>query len=135
MKMTTKPTLAKKTAAAACLLLAVGVLLGAFGAHGLKNITSPKALELWSTATLYLLIHGLGVLCLSALLEKGWINLRPVLCLMIGVMFFSGSLYGLALGLPRAFGMITPIGGVFFVIGWGYTAIQLLSKKPAAMPH
>lgn len=132
--MTTKLALAKKTAALACLLLGAGVLLGAFGAHGLKNIASPKALELWSTATLYLFIHGLGVLCLSVLLEKGWINLRPVLCLMTGVLLFSGSLYGLALGLPRAFGMITPIGGVLFVIGWVYLAIQLLSKQ-SAPPH
>lgn len=106
-------------------LLAAGVLLGAFGAHGLKTVASPKALELWQTATLYLFVNTLGLLITSALLHLKWCNTRPALCLMLGIGIFCGTLYAMALGFPRWLGAITPIGGVLMVIGWGWLGIQL----------
>lgn len=105
--------------------LALGVLLGAFGAHGLKNFAAPKAIAWWETATLYLFVHALGVLAIAIFAKFNWCNTRPAYCLMLGMAIFCGSLYGMALGLPTWFGAITPIGGVLFVIGWLWLGVQL----------
>lgn len=109
----------------ASVLLSMGILLGAFGAHGLKAFATPKTLELWQTATLYLFVNTLGLLFISVLLYLKWCNTRPALCLMMGIGVFCGTLYAMALGLPRWLGAITPIGGTLMVIGWGWLAYQL----------
>lgn len=103
------------------LLLALGVILGAFGAHGLKARLGPELLAVWQTGVLYHLIHGLGVLVLGALLaaRPELSGLRPAAALLaLGVLLFSGSLYLLALGGPRWLGPITPLGGSLFIAGW-----------------
>lgn len=94
-------------------IMALGIALGAFGAHGLKNIVSTEFLEIWKTAVFYQLIHGLGAL--FALNEK---ESKIAKIFLIGAVFFSGSLYALVLSGIRTFGAITPIGGVAFIIGW-----------------
>lgn len=110
----------------ASLLLGGGVLLGAFGAHALQRFADAKALMWWHTATLYLFIHGLALLAIAILSQLKWCNARPAYCLMAGIIIFCGSLYGMALGLPTWFGAITPIGGMLFVVGWGWFGGQLL---------
>lgn len=103
------------------LLLALGVILGAFGAHGLKTRLGPELLAVWQTGVLYHLIHGLGVLMLGALVaaRPDLSGLRPAAVLLaLGVLLFSGSLYTLALGGPRWLGPITPLGGTLFIAGW-----------------
>lgn len=103
------------------LLLALGVGLGAFGAHGLKARLSPELLAVWQTGVLYHLIHGLGILVLGALLaaRPELPGLRPSAALLTaGIVLFSGSLYVLALGGPRWLGPITPLGGSLFLAGW-----------------
>lgn len=100
------------------MLMAIGVLLGAFGAHGLKNFATAKALELWQTATLYLFIHALGVLLTGVLVYLKLATARPAYCFLGGVAIFCGSLYFMALGFPSWLGVITPIGGMLFVLGW-----------------
>lgn len=103
------------------LLLALGVILGAFGAHGLKTRLGPELLAVWQTGVLYHLIHGLGVLVLGALVaaRPDLSGLRPAAVLLaLGVLLFSGSLYTLALGGPRWLGPITPLGGTLFIAGW-----------------
>lgn len=110
--------------AIAALNLAVGVGLGAFGAHGLKKIASPEQLAWWQTATLYLLVHALGLLLIAVLHH---LNLAPktsAWLIQIGVIIFSGSLYLMAIGAPRWFGAITPIGGVLMICGWLWLAIS-----------
>ena len=115
---------------AAGLLGFTGVALGAFGAHGLRDmLESAGRLETWKTAVLYQLIHAVALLALSgwsdpAARKIGW-------CWITGVLLFSGSLYGLALGGPKFLGPITPIGGVSFLIGWGWLAASAW-KRPAA---
>ena len=99
----------------------LGVALGAFGAHGLKTKVAPDMLAVWETAVLYHLVHALGllligILChlmpdLALLRNAGW-------ALLIGTLFFSGSLYLLVLTGVKPLGMITPIGGVAFLVGW-----------------
>lgn len=112
----------------ATILLALGVLFGAFGAHGLKS-APVQILAWWQTATLYLFIHALGMLFVGILNHLSLCNHRPAILLGLGIVIFSGSLYAMALGLPRWLGVITPIGGMLFVIGWLYLAWQLYQKQ------
>jgi uncharacterized membrane protein YgdD (TMEM256/DUF423 family) len=100
----------------------LGVALGAFGAHGLKDIlTRQESMATWQTAVLYHLIHAvvLTFLSMGTPFRRG-----PWLCFLAGVVLFSGSLYGLALTGLRWLGPITPLGGVFFLVGWAWLAVQ-----------
>ncbi|MDG2487004.1 MAG: DUF423 domain-containing protein [Roseibacillus sp.] len=97
-------------------LVFLGVALGAFGAHGLEAILEEnKRVETWNTAVLYHLIHGMGLLFVSLFRvpPRGvWI------CFTLGILIFSGSLYVLALTNFTKLGMITPVGGLAFLLGW-----------------
>ena len=99
----------------------LGVALGAFGAHGLKSRVTPDMLTVWQTGVQYHLAHALGlmligVLCqlmpeTSLLRNAGWFMLA-------GICLFSGSLYVMVLSNVRALGMITPLGGIAFLVAW-----------------
>ena len=102
----------------AAINMAIAVALGAFGAHGLKNIASPQQLEWWHTATLYLLVHALGLLLVGLLIRLRYITQTTAWLLQIGIIIFAGSLYSMTLGAPLWFGAITPIGGVLMIAGW-----------------
>ncbi|MBH0095117.1 DUF423 domain-containing protein [Psychrobacter sp. NZS113] len=102
----------------AAINMAIAVALGAFGAHGLKNIASPQQLEWWHTATLYLLVHALGLLLVGLLIRLKYVTQTTAWLLQIGIIIFSGSLYAMTLGAPLWFGAITPIGGVLMIAGW-----------------
>ena len=95
---------------------ALGVLLGAFGAHGLRSVVAdPHLLEVWETAARYHLLHTLA-LCAVALHPA-----RPRVAgalFVAGIVIFSGSLYALVLTGVGVLGAITPIGGLAFVGGW-----------------
>ena len=99
----------------------LGVSLGAFGAHGLKSRITQEMLKVWETAVFYHLVHALallavGLLCQS-LPESGL--LQPAgWSLLTGIILFSGSLYLMVLLNVKSLGMITPFGGVAFLIGW-----------------
>ena len=106
---------------AAALLMAAAVALGAFGAHALKPRLTPEALALWQTAVNYHAWHALGLLATAALmLQLG--ERRALRCaaalFAAGIVLFSGSLYALSLGAPRALGAVTPFGGAAFIAGW-----------------
>ena len=111
--------------------LALAVALGAFGAHGLKARLTAEQLAWWHTGCNYHFIHALGLLALGILAAS-----RPDLtwsrgiggCLLAGILIFSGSLYAMALGAPRWFGAITPIGGLAFIAGWLWLAVSALQK-------
>lgn len=98
--------------------LATAVGLGAFGAHGLKKMADAYALEIWQTATLYLFVHGLGLLALGVLQLHGYRVSKVAGVLQVGIGIFSGTLYLMALGLPKWLGAITPIGGTLLIVGW-----------------
>ena len=96
----------------------VGVGLGAFGAHGLKAVASEQGLAWWETAARYQLFHAVALVLLGLLRHHrpggdaaGW-------SFLLGSAFFSGTLYAMALGAPRWFGAITPVGGAAFIAGW-----------------
>ncbi|MCP4006695.1 MAG: DUF423 domain-containing protein [bacterium] len=98
---------------------ASGVAAGAFGAHGLREHLTPEILASWDTAVLYHLLHSLAILALGLV---GVVNGRkvhlPASLFTAGVFLFSGSIYALALGLPRVLGPVTPLGGLCLIAGW-----------------
>jgi len=96
---------------------ASAVILGAFGAHALRGVLDERGTELWHTAVNYHVWHALA-LCLALFVLDAPHRRRAVIAFAIGVVLFSGSLYALALGAPRWFGAITPLGGVAFIAGW-----------------
>lgn len=99
---------------------ATGVGLGAFAAHGLKQILSPELLQVWETAVRYQFYHTIVLLILFVLLQvKPIRGITLAAKLMItGILCFSGSLYLMTLTSIKLFGPITPLGGVFLIVGW-----------------
>tara|TARA_B100000214_G_C23927594_1_gene609128 strand:+ start:809 stop:1174 length:366 start_codon:yes stop_codon:yes gene_type:complete len=101
-------------------LAALSVLFGAFGAHYLKSkLTSPD-LEIFEIGVRYQMYHALGIMVISIIgyeLPHDLLKI-PAYLLSFGTLIFSGSLYILVLTNLRWFGMITPIGGMFLVLGW-----------------
>ena len=102
------------------------VMLGAFAAHGLKNRLEEYAIGIFQTAAQYQMTHGLGLILVGLfafqLQQQAepnflWVKIAAI-CFTIGILFFSGSLYGLALTGQKWLGPITPIGGVLFIVGW-----------------
>jgi uncharacterized membrane protein YgdD (TMEM256/DUF423 family) len=111
-----------RIAAAGALLAAVGVALGAFGAHGLRATLSAEALGWWSTAVQYQMWSALGLVALGASARR--LGLAAAL-IGIGALIFSGSLYALALTGARWLGMVTPVGGLLMIAGWSLAAWRL----------
>ncbi len=97
---------------------ALGVALGAFGAHALRGRVDERALATWETATRYLFIGALGTVLFGLFRRQtpggslaGWF-------LLAGSALFAGSLYALALGAPRVLGLVTPFGGASLIAGF-----------------
>ncbi|MDG2364644.1 MAG: DUF423 domain-containing protein [Methylococcaceae bacterium] len=110
-----------------------GVLLGAFGAHGLRESLSPAMLTIYKTGVDYQMWHALALMGIALLLrynpdEKSLI--RAGWFFLLGIVFFSGSLYMLACFNMKWLGMVTPVGGVFFIVGWVLLALFSLKDKP-----
>jgi uncharacterized membrane protein YgdD (TMEM256/DUF423 family) len=100
----------------------ISVALGAFGAHGLKGKISESLMSAFQTATHYQMFHTLALLALVVLMSqlptvpKGFF--AACFLWLAGMVFFSGSLYGLALGGPNWLGPVTPFGGLLLMSGW-----------------
>ena len=107
---------------------ALGVGLGAFGAHGLRARLSPEMLAVFETGVRYHMYHALALIALAALMGRldGWLIHAAGWSFTIGIVLFSGSLYALALSGVRIMGAITPLGGVAFILGWAFLAIAAL---------
>ena len=109
-----------------------GVGLGAFGAHGLKNVLSPELLTVYQTGVTYQMWHALGLMGIALLhqqaAESKLINWAGWL-MFIGIILFSGSLYLLAILNLKWIGIITPIGGVSFIMAWVLIAIFATKKQ------
>lgn len=103
-----------------CVLSGSGVALGAFGAHGLRKVVSSEMLSVYQTGVLYQLIHGIALLVVGLAWRQyggGVINTAGWF-LIIGTLLFSGSLYVLSMTSIRYIGLLTPLGGLAFIIGW-----------------
>lgn len=116
---------------------AAAVALGAFGAHGLKKIVSADALAVFQTGVQYQFYHALALIVCAIVFERlpvKWIAWAGYL-FSFGVIFFSGSLYLVtafnAYGkeVPTMVGIITPVGGLFFILGWLSFLMGTLKKN------
>ena len=103
----------------------LAVAMGAFAAHGLQDSLSPHHNSILQTANNYHFYHTLALLALG-ILALQWGTTRSIVLagglFTVGILLFCGSLYLLALGAPRWFGAITPIGGTAWLIAWAMTA-------------
>ena len=130
MKRTVKTILLSGTMA-----MIIAIILGAFGAHGLRDLLTDSSLDVFKTGVLYQFIHGFALLfigVLAILLPELRLE-RSAIFFGLGILFFSGSLYLLSTqsvtGINWSFlGLITPLGGLSFIIGWALLSIQLLKK-------
>lgn len=106
------------------LMAFLGVAIGAFGAHGLKPFLSEQMVTVFETGVRYHVIHALGML--SAGLSLVYVPLRQFRwagwAFFLGIVLFSGSLYVMSLSGARGLGMLTPFGGLCFLVGWGLLA-------------
>lgn len=103
------------------LLAALGVAIGAFGAHGLRNVVAPDMLANYETGARYHLIHALAIFAAAFVASRfpdSALAGAAAWLFVAGIVFFSGSLYVMALTGMRWLGAITPIGGVAFIAGW-----------------
>jgi len=96
------------------------VVLGAFGAHALREMLSESALATYETAVKYQMWHALAMLFVFLVTFQ---SSQPLfrwaaVCFGVGIVLFSGSLYLLAFGAPRWLGPVTPLGGLSFIAGW-----------------
>ncbi len=100
---------------------AVCVMLGAFAAHGLEGRLSERYMDVFQTAVFYQLVHTLallGLICLPDQLVNPKVRYWAAISFALGILIFSGSLYLLVFTHIGALGMITPIGGSAFIVGW-----------------
>ena len=110
------------------ILGALGVALGAFGAHGLEGrVTDPHLMEVWHTASRYHLLHALALLGVAAHPRAPAV---PGALFVAGIALFSGSLYTMTLTGARWLGAITPLGGLCLIAGW--IALAAWPRTPRA---
>ncbi len=114
--------------------LGLAVMLGAFGAHGLRDKLDAYSLSVYEKAVFYHFIHALGVLIVSLMPKAGYLSQAQStwICglLAAGIVLFSGSLYVLAVSRNPILGAITPVGGLSFIAAWLMLAWVLLRNQP-----
>ena len=115
---------AKKWVAIGALFGLTAVATGAMGAHALADRLDADGLAAWKTASSYQMVHALALFAVAWVGERfkgravrvaGWL-------FVVGVVMFSGSIYGLTLGAGGWLGPVTPVGGVLLMVGWGVLA-------------
>lgn len=122
-------------AAAGAVVLALAVMMGAFGAHALRDLLPPERLVIWETANRYHFYHGFALFLVEILALVGFAG-QPVpkvlsasgFLFLLGLVLFSGSLYLLAYTGLRWLGAITPLGGTAWIIGWLVLAYGLIRR-------
>jgi uncharacterized membrane protein YgdD (TMEM256/DUF423 family) len=107
-------------------LALIGVVLGAMGAHFLKaRLLANGTLDGWQMATHYQWFHALALLALAGRTGRG-----PAVCWLLGVLFFSGSLYILTLDPTQHWaGPVTPLGGALMIAGWAWFIVNRVRQK------
>lgn len=125
----------KKIITIAAVLGAVAIVLGAFGAHGLKKLISPESIVVFETGVKYQMYHALFLLFLGSTPLVTDKAKNVILSLIVaGVALFSGSIYFLACNDLFSFdfkkiGIVTPIGGLLLILGWGALFLHLIKQK------
>jgi len=117
------------------ILLLISIVLGAFGAHALKELVKEEQLISFETGVRYQMIHGLALLILGLNANRHSFNLIPIFRLLLtGVLLFSVSIYFLSLQdvlevKLKFLGPVTPLGGLLMIVGWCVYGIQLFRSK------
>ena len=118
--------------AIASFLMMLAVVLGAFGAHGLKSRLDAYSLGIWEKAVFYHFVHALGRMRVSVMAQIGMLTAQSAArvnqLLILGILLFSGSLYLLAVSGVKTLGAVTPLGGLSFIAAWLYLTILLARK-------
>jgi len=101
----------------------LSVILGAFASHGLKKKISPEMQAVFKIGVEYQYYHSIalalvGLSLIASNIDQSQFLTWAFICFGVGIIFFSGSLYLLALTKKKIFGPITPLGGLFFILGW-----------------
>jgi uncharacterized membrane protein YgdD (TMEM256/DUF423 family) len=126
----------KKILITASILGIISIILGAFGAHALKDLIPIDSQQTFETGVRYQMYHAILLLFVGS---TGLINQKTKMIMyyliVIGILFFSGSIYGLATNSLTGFdfktiGFITPIGGLFLILAWGFMFIDFLKEVP-----
>ncbi len=125
--------LSGKITAISAILGGFAVILGAFGAHALKEtLTVNHSTNYWDKAVLYQLSHAIALLVVSQNVKhygERWLRCIASVWLF-GILLFSGSLYILAVSGPRWLGPVTPVGGLLLIAGWVFLAVASLRSPP-----
>lgn len=113
------------------ILGALTIVLGAFGAHALQETLSENALKSFETAVRYQIYHIIVLLFVNSFSEFTKKTKNSVSYLFFaGILFFSGSIYAITLGVnPKSIWFITPLGGLFFILGWLKMGISYFKKE------
>jgi uncharacterized membrane protein YgdD (TMEM256/DUF423 family) len=114
-----------------CAFLALAVLIGAFGAHGLKNIVTPEKLVTFETGVRYHFFHGFG-LVIVAMVQQLFPEIKlqaAFYAFLVGIFLFSFNCYFYVLSGLKIFAMIVPVGGLLFVAGWLIIAWKALKLR------
>ena len=116
-------------------MMVIAIILGAFGAHGLKEHLTPEKLNTFEVGVRYQIYHGLAFLILGLSADKVQFSLKlPIQLIFAGVLMFSVSIYFLAiqemLGVSLKFlGPVTPLGGVLMITGWILFLVKIIRSK------
>jgi uncharacterized membrane protein YgdD (TMEM256/DUF423 family) len=108
---------------------ATAVIFGAFGAHALRGVLDERGLDIWRTAVNYHFWHALALALVAFAAPAGWPRRIAMPSFAMGIVLFSGSLYALALGSSHLVGLITPLGGLAFIVGWVALGFALRTKN------
>ncbi|HMA12701.1 MAG TPA: DUF423 domain-containing protein [Steroidobacteraceae bacterium] len=119
----------------AALVVLAGIIVGALGSHALRTALDADQRHALETAVQYQLVNGLGLFLIGLLArsqQDAWMR-RIALLLLAGVLCFSGGIYIMLAGAPRALGLVTPLGGVLMISAWALLAWRL--HKISVMPR
>ncbi len=110
--------------------MAIGVVIGALGAHALQRVLEPRQLESLHTAVNYQLFNALGLLAIGLLMRDDPASVLRIVSLLLiaGIVCFSGGIYVMLAGAPRFLGLVTPVGGVLLIGAWLTFAVAMLRR-------
>lgn len=108
---------------------ASAVVLGALGAHTLHGVLSAPMLDIWQTAVRFQFWQALALVACALLARRSHAAYLGAVLFALGIVLFCGSLYALALGAPRMVGVITPLGGLCFIVAWVALGVALYRQS------
>ena len=115
-----------------------GVILGAFGTHLLESRLTPRQFSSYQTGVLYQLLHSIGLVLIGIVAQAAGVTARlrwSARLMLVGIVFFSGSIYLMTAGAPKWLGMVAPVGGLSFMLAWAMLALDALGRPSPRDPR